>query len=74
MERCILYIIIPYICQKGEDVKLQPCYPAPASTTLKARPPQKYHLCHMRITSYIHIIVTANCMDKLQPIDVSINT
>ena len=73
MERYILNIIIPYVCHKREVLKLQACHPALAIIDCFKGQTTPRILSLLRENDIIPLIVLANCTDKLQPIDVSIN-
>ena len=73
MERYIVNIIIPYVCHKREVLKLQACHPALAIIDCFKGQTTPRILSLLRENNIIPLIVPANCTDKLQPIDLSIN-
>ena len=73
MERYIRNIIMPYVCHKREMLKLKKCHPALAIIDCFKGQTTPRILSLLRENNIIPLIVPANCTDRLQPIDVSIN-
>ena len=73
MERYIQKIIIPSVNSKREMLKLQKQHPALAIIDCFKGQTTSRILSLLRENNIVPVIVPANCTDKLQPIDVSIN-
>ena len=73
MKRYIEKIIIPFVSQKRQSLRLSISHPALAIFD-GFRGQTTNTILHLLKDNNIHyIIVPANCTDKLQPLDVSVN-
>ena len=73
MKRYIEKILLPYVNRKWEDLKLQPDHPV--LTIFDNFTGQGTEsLLELLEANHIHVVlVPANCTDRLQPLDVSVN-
>ena len=73
MKRYIENIIVPFICRKRESLKLQNDHPALALFDSFRGQTTPAILSLLESHNIIPVQIPANCTDKLQPLDVSIN-
>ena len=73
MKRYIDRIIVPFVTQKRIDLKLEPTRPAAAIFDNFRGQTTAGILSHLRSHHIVPIQLPANCTDKLQPLDISVN-
>ena len=74
MMKCYINkIIVPFVAQKRKELKLEPTHPAAAIFDNFRGQTTANILSHLRKNNIIPIQLPANCTDRLQPLDVSIN-
>jgi len=73
MKRYIELIIVPFISQKREALRLQKTHPALAIFDCFRGQTTADILSLLEKHNIVAVRVPANCTDKLQPLDVSIN-
>lgn len=66
-------VLLPYIEKKREMLKLEKCHPALAIIDRFCGQTTPDFLFLLESHNIVPIIVPANCTNKLQPIDISIN-
>ena len=73
MKDYLQKILIPYVDEKRKQLKLSPDYPAMVLFD-KFTGQGTQELFHLLEANHIHfVVVPANCTDRLQPLDVSVN-
>jgi len=66
-------LILPYINMKRKKIKLPSNHPAlPLFDTFKAQCRETL-LTHIDAHNVYAVLIPANCMDRLQPLDISVN-
>jgi len=73
MKRYIDKIIIPFVAQKGIQLKLVPTHPAAVIFDNFRGQTTTGILSHLRSHHIVPIQLPANCTDKLRPLDISVN-
>ena len=73
MKRCIEKIVVPFISQKREALKLEKTHSALALFDCFRGQTTADIIALLESNSIIAVQVPANCTDKLQPLDVSVN-
>ena len=71
MKDYLQKILTPYVDEKRKQLKLSPDYPA---MVLFDKFTGTQELFHLLEANHIHfVVVPANCTDRLQPLDLSVN-
>ena len=73
MERYLENIIVPYVMKKREELKLAKDFPALMIFDCFKGQVTEGFLEKLEQHNLHHVIVPANCTDRLQPLDVSVN-
>ena len=73
MKRYIDKIIVPFVTKKRQELKLDPMSPAAAIFDYFRGQTTNDILSHLRSHGIVPIQLPANCTEKLQPLDISVN-
>ena len=73
MKRYIDKVIVPFVTKKRQELKVNPMFPAAAIFDNFRGQTTDDILSHLRCHNSVLIQLPANCTDKLQPLDISVN-
>ena len=73
MKRYIDNIIVPFVTQKRQELKLRPTHPALAIFDNFRGQITADILSHLRSHNIVPLQLPANCTDILQPLDILVN-